>query len=128
MTLPAQAGEGNERHKSTRAMVNPVFRPREEPADQGRRPRSYLSRSRADLLALLGFLGLSVALFAGTWRAPTSSVAGTGTEDIGIIVWFLRWVPFALGHAENPLITTYLNAPSGVNSMWNASMPVAGVA
>jgi hypothetical protein len=57
-----------------------------------------------------------------------SSVAGTGTQDIGIIVWFLRWVPFALGHAENPLFTTYINSPHGVNSMWNASMPVAGVA
>jgi len=110
-------------------MVNPVFsRPREQPADPERRSRPYLSRSRADLLALLGFLGLSVLIFAGSWRAPTSSVAGTGTEDIGIIVWFLRWVPFALGHGQNPLITDYLNSPHGVNSMWNASMPVAGVA
>jgi hypothetical protein len=50
------------------------------------------------------------------------------TEDIGIIVWFLRWVPFALGHLQNPLVTDYLNSPQGVNSMWNASMPVAGVA
>ncbi len=55
-------------------------------------------------------------------------MAGARTEDIGIIVWFLRWVPFALGHGENPLITTYLNAPDGVNAMWNASMPVAGLA
>jgi len=69
-----------------------------------------------------------VLLFAGSWRAPTSSVPGARTEDIGIIVWFLRWVPFALGHGENPLITTYLNAPDGVNAMWNASMPVAGLA
>jgi len=109
-------------------MVNQVFlSPPEPPSDQGRRARSFLSRRTADLLTLLGFLGLSVALFAGTWRAPTSSMAGTGTEDIGIIVWFLRWIPFALGHAQNPLLSTYLNAPHGVNSMWNASMPVAGL-
>src|SRR5256714_4799083 len=110
-------------------MVNPLFRgPREQPAEPRRRARFSLSRSRVDLLALLGFVGLSVLLFAGSWRAPASSVAGAGTADIGIIVWFLRWVPFALGHGENPLITTYLNAPTGVNSMWNASMPVAGLA
>ncbi len=110
-------------------MVNPVsLRPREQPADPRQRLRFSLSRWRVDLLALLGFLGLSVLLFAESWRAPATSVAGAGTEDIGIIVWFLRWVPFALGHAENPLITTYLNAPQGVNSMWNASMPVAGLA
>ena len=109
-------------------MVNPVFsRPREQPADPERRPLPHLSRSRDDLLALLGFLVLSVLLFAGSWRTPMSSVPGR-TEDIGIIVWFLRWIPFALGHGQNPLITNYLNAPEGVNSMWNASMPVAGVA
>src|SRR6266571_2545206 len=109
-------------------MVNPVsLRPREQPADPRQRLRFSLSRWRVDLLALLGFLGLSVLLFAESWRAPATSVAGAGTEDIGIIVWFLRWVPFALGHAENPLITTYLNAPEGVNAMWNASMPVAGL-
>lgn len=56
-----------------------------------------------------------------------SSVVGTGAQDIGIIVWFLRWVPFALSHAQNPLITTYLDSPQGVNPMWNASMPLAGV-
>ncbi|MDQ6713146.1 MAG: hypothetical protein M3Z28_08145 [Candidatus Dormibacteraeota bacterium] len=110
-------------------MVNPVpIRPPYPPVDEGWRRHSRLPQGAADLLALFGFLGLSALLFAGVWRAPTSSVAGTGTEDIGIIVWFLRWVPFALGHAQNPLTTTYLNSPHGVNSMWNASMPVAGVA
>jgi len=81
-----------------------------------------------DVFALVGFLGLSVALFAGAWRAPTSVVAGRGTDDIGIIVWFLRWVPFAIGHGHNPLFADYLNVPYGVNSMWNASMPIAGLA
>src|SRR2546427_1133667 len=114
--------------KPREPMVNPAHRPREQPADPRERQRFSLSRSGVDPLALLGFLGLSVLLFAGSWRAPASTVAGAGTADIGIIVWFLRWVPFALGHAENPLITNYLNAPSGVNAMWNASMPVAGVA
>jgi hypothetical protein len=80
------------------------------------------------LLALVGFLGLSVLLFVQTWRAPASSVAGTGAQDIGIIVWFLRWVPFALSHGQNPLVTNYLDFPKGVNPMWNASMPLAGLA
>jgi hypothetical protein len=109
-------------------VVNPLSpRPQYEPADQRQRPRSHPSRSWADRLALLGFLVLSVLLFADIWRAPISSVPGQ-TEDIGIIVWFLRWVPFALGHGQNPLITNYLNSPQGVNAMWNASMPVAAVA
>src|SRR6266568_4900167 len=71
-------------------MVNPVsLRPREQPADPRQRLRFSLSRWRVDLLALLGFLGLSVLLFAESWRAPATSVAGAGTEDIGIIVALL---------------------------------------
>jgi hypothetical protein len=116
-------------HVTVHAVVNPVLRRRDEPVDQERQPRSSLApRLGLDLLALLGFLGLSALLFAGSWRAPMSSVAGRGTEDIGLIVWFLKWVPFALGHGQNPLITDYLNAPQGVNVMWNSSIPIAGLA
>src|SRR5437879_2732592 len=110
-------------------MVNPAFsHPRGRPARPWQSARLSLSRSRVDVFALVGFLGLSMALFAGAWRAPTSVVAGRGTDDIGIIVWFLRWVPFAIGHGHNPLLADYLNVPYGVNSMWNASMPIAGLA
>jgi hypothetical protein len=112
-----------------RAVVNPVSHPpSSQPAASGRHPRWRLSSWSIDLVALAGFLGLSVLLFAQAWQAPMSSVAGTGAPDIGIIVWFLRWVPFALSHAQNPLVTTYLDSPQGVNPMWNASMPLAGVA
>src|SRR5256885_16707396 len=85
-----QSFPGEDGAKPPQAMVNPVFlRPPEPPSDQGRRARSFLSRRTADLLTLLGFLGLSVALFAGAWRAPTSSVAGTGLAALWYIVWCL---------------------------------------
>ena len=40
--------------------------------------------------------------------------------------WFLQWVPFALGHGQDPLFTTYLNAPAGANLGVNTSMPLLG--
>jgi hypothetical protein len=40
--------------------------------------------------------------------------------------WFLQWVPFALGHAHNPIFSTYLNAPDGANLAVNTSMPLLG--
>jgi hypothetical protein len=42
-------------------------------------------------------------------------------------MWFLRWTAFALTHSRNPLVTDRLNAPYGVNLMWNASMPLVGL-
>ncbi len=41
--------------------------------------------------------------------------------------WFLRWVPFALTHGQDPLFSTYLNAPAGVNLGVNTSMPLLGL-
>ncbi|MCW2818512.1 MAG: hypothetical protein JWR42_1299 [Marmoricola sp.] len=40
--------------------------------------------------------------------------------------WFLQWVPHALGHGTDPLFSTYLNAPDGVNLGVNTSMPLLG--
>ena len=31
-------------------------------------------------------------------------------------------MPFALGHGLNPLLSTYVNYPTGVNLMWNTSV------
>jgi hypothetical protein len=42
-------------------------------------------------------------------------------------VWFLRWIPFALGHGVNPLFTTYGNYPFGVNLLDNTSVPLLGL-
>jgi len=47
-------------------------------------------------------------------------VAGAGTADIGIIVWFLRWVPSPLGHAGESLDHELPQCPFWVNAMWNA--------
>ena len=42
--------------------------------------------------------------------------------------WLIAWPSAALAHGHSPLLSTYLNAPGGVNLMWNTSMPFLGVA
>ena len=42
-------------------------------------------------------------------------------------VWFLQWVPFALGHGQDPFFSSYLNAPAGANLGVNTSMPLLGL-
>ena len=39
-------------------------------------------------------------------------------------VWFLRWMPFAIGHGLNPLLTDWIDYPAGVNLMWNTAVPL----
>jgi hypothetical protein len=39
----------------------------------------------------------------------------------------LRWTPFALEHGHNPFVTGHLNAPYGVNLLWNTSLLLPGL-
>ena len=77
--------------------------------------------------ALLGIYGLlAFGLFAATWAHPFSHVIGDG-PDPPVFIWYLRWVPFALSHGLNPLLTSYLDFPDGINLMWQTSVPLLGL-
>ncbi|TMD45908.1 MAG: hypothetical protein E6I86_13730 [Chloroflexi bacterium] len=88
--------------------------------------RAWLVRitTPAALLALYGLLALG--LFAATWASPVSHVIGDG-PDPPVFIWYLRWVPFAISHGLNPLFTSYLDFPDGINLMWQTSVPLLGL-
>jgi len=66
-------------------------------------------------------MGLTMALFhEATLHPMTTQVGGAGDADE--YSWFLRWMPYALGHGINPLSSTYVNYPGGINLMWNTSV------
>ncbi|HEY7606804.1 MAG TPA: hypothetical protein VID07_08535, partial [Actinomycetes bacterium] len=75
-------------------------------------------------LFLLAYLGLAVWMFAPAWRSPTSTTLEGGDGDPAIFMWFLRWVPYAIAHGHELLVTHHLNYPDGVNLMWNTSLPL----
>jgi hypothetical protein len=78
-----------------------------------------------DFVAVLGGMVLTMAAAtAALWPGLTTghdTVIGN-IGDPSIFIWDLQWVPFALGHHLNPLVTTYLNYPAGANLMWNTSI------
>jgi hypothetical protein len=41
--------------------------------------------------------------------------------------WFLGWTPHAIAAGQAPWTSTHLNAPKGVNLMWNTLLPLPGV-
>jgi hypothetical protein len=69
--------------------------------------------------ALLVYLALAILLTGGAWASPTTRWIG-GCCDQQQTIWFLRWVPTAIGQGLNPFLTVQINAPTGVNLMWNS--------
>lgn len=66
---------------------------------------------------------LAVAWFWHTWAAPTTHTVGAGADSYPVM-WTLAWVPYAIGHGLNPLVTHLVDAPHGINLMWNPYMPL----
>jgi hypothetical protein len=85
-------------------------------------PRSWRSRLLVPALVLVVYLVLAAVLFRGWQLAPATNTLAHGRGEVPFYTWVLRWVPFALGQGHNPFVTGYLNAPDGVNLMWNTSL------
>ncbi len=87
---------------------------------QGRHLRGRSGRDagarHVGLLALAGYLLLSLVLLGRTWFGGDlgQRLVGGGGDPLGF-VWFLGWLPHALGHGHSPFFTTELMAPQGAN-------------
>jgi len=104
---------GRDLHDRTRT-------PSVQPLDCGAMERRSVGRELVAPFAL--YLALAVVLTAEVWAAPTSRWIGICCDPEQTI-WFLRWIPYAVSHLTDPFVTQQLNAPTGVNLMWNASIP-----
>ena len=69
-----------------------------------------------------------------TWRlwgdpASRAQLLGNGVSaDIRLFCWFLRYDATAIAHGHLPaLVTTAVNAPEGINLMWNTALLLPGI-
>jgi Glycosyltransferase family 87 len=88
--------------------------------------RTRLARARSALL-LAVYLALGALVFRGFGLVPGTYTLAKGHGEGAFFLWVLRWTPYAVGHGLNPFVTGYLNAPVGVNLMWNTSLPLPGL-
>ena len=72
------------------------------------------------------YFALSVVPYWDFWMAGGTRMAGKG-GDVADEAWFLAWVPYALLHGHNPLVTDWGNYPLGVNGVANTSVPLLGL-
>ena len=103
----------------------PLLRPASRAAKPAQ-PRAWLIRLTTPAALLFLYALLALGLFAATWTQPFSHVIGDG-PDPPVFIWYLRWVPFALSHGLNPLLTSYVDFPDGINLMWQTSVPLLGL-
>jgi hypothetical protein len=80
-------------------------------------------------LALSGLYYLLAAVLVTwwLWRDPASRMVAGNYNDTDQMAWFFRYDATAIAHFHLPaLVTTGMNAPQGVNVMWNTFMLLPG--
>jgi hypothetical protein len=100
--------------------------PAAAPADAER--ASSGRQVRALTLASVYYVLAAVAVTVWLWRHPASATVAGNPNDADQFAWFLRYDAAAIAHGRLPaLVTSALNAPSGINVMWNTFMLLPGV-
>jgi len=80
------------------------------------------------MLAAVWYTLAAVAVTLWLWSDPGTGTVAGNPNDADLFAWFFRYDATAVAHGHLPaLVTTALNAPRGVNVMWNTFMLLPGV-
>ena len=91
-------------------------------------PAPPAAHRRVVLLAAVYYLLAALAVTLWLWRDPASRAVAGNPNDTDQFTWFFRYDATAIVHGRLPaLVTTAMNAPQGVNAMWNTFMMLPGV-
>jgi len=86
------------------------------------------TRDGARWLIVSGYLLGALLVTARLWADPSGRMPAANGGDTGLFDWWLRYAATAVAHGRLPaLVTTALNAPHGVNLMWNTPYLLPGV-
>jgi hypothetical protein len=104
----------------------PVLSAATSPADAERVSPGREGRVLA--LTSVCYVLAAVVVTLWLWRDPASGTVAGNPNDADLFAWFFRYDATAIAHARLPaLVTPALNAPLGVNVMWNTFMLLPGV-
>jgi hypothetical protein len=96
-------------------------------SSQQPRPRRRLARWAAPITMLCYLIGAYYAT-STLWMNPAGLRQQGDPQDVNQATWFIRYAATAVQHFRLPaLSTTAMNAPHGVNLMWNTSLLLPGI-
>jgi hypothetical protein len=68
------------------------------------------------------YLGLSLIIWSNVWLHHPTTTTTCGCGDSSLFTWFLEWPAYALSHGLNPLYSTAMFHPTGVNLLANTAV------
>jgi hypothetical protein len=69
----------------------------------------------------------AIVVTARLWAHPAHRMVAGNPHDTDLYTWWLAWIAHQLSGGHFSLITHAMNAPTGVNAMWNTSLLLPGV-
>lgn len=88
--------------------------------------RPWQHRTVVPTAAAVAYIVLAALAYMPVWEHWQSQLNGCNCWDQIMEQWFISWPSAAIVHGHSLLTSSYLNAPGGVNLMWNTSMPALG--
>src|SRR5262249_57679509 len=74
------------------------------------------------------YVGAALIVTWRLWADPASRTVAGNPTDADLFAWYLRHAATAVRHGHLPaLVTSAMNAPVGINMMWNTSLLLPGV-
>ncbi|HEY0816803.1 MAG TPA: hypothetical protein VGE11_26300 [Pseudonocardia sp.] len=70
----------------------------------------------------MAYVGLALWVTGSWWTPLGGRLTALNQPDAVLFSWLFTWTPHALGGQQVPLYAAALNAPFGVNLMWNNGM------
>lgn len=84
-------------------------------------PATSRDHRRGTVIAVI-YLLAAAGLTWRLWTNPAGRAVAGNPHDTDLYTWWLAWAAHALTHGHLPLIVHAMNAPTGVNAMWNTSL------
>jgi hypothetical protein len=90
--------------------------------------RERRSRALGPWLVVACYLIGALVITGRLWIDPAGRMQAGDRGDVDLFAWFVQYAATAVSHGQLPaLFTTAMNAPVGVNLMWNTSFLLPGV-
>jgi hypothetical protein len=74
-----------------------------------------------------GYLLVSIAMWWHVWSNHPTSTSLCACGDTSLFTWFIEWPVYALSHGLNPLYSTAMGYPRGINLLANTGELAVGI-